>query len=82
MATRSFGFSLEQLCCHGNKAVLWAAWRMGEKDNEVLVLCNLGGKGREKGCEANGRIIGVCEEVGSTNGGVWAIGKEQGRNWM
>lgn len=49
MATRSFGFSLEPLCCHGNKAALWAAWRMGEKDREVLVLCNLGGKGRERG---------------------------------
>lgn len=44
MATRSFDFSFEQLRCHGNKAVLWAAWRMGEKDNEVLELCNLGGK--------------------------------------
>lgn len=49
MATRSFDFSFQPLCCHGNKAVLWAAWKMGEKDNEVLVLCNLGGERAGKG---------------------------------
>ena len=29
----------------------------------------------------DGRITGVCEEVGRINGGEWAIEREQNRNW-
>lgn len=55
---------------------------MGEKDNEVFVLWNLGGRGRrEKRCEVEGRIIGACEEVGGLMEGLWAIEREQGGNW-